>query len=311
VLAVAQQMAQSVGDQLGDVLRRDKSKSWLFGAVRKRAGGRHGDSEIHDAIAALARQHKPAISDELGARAVSLSSRRQSVFHEPSDFPAWGPRVEQLAGLLNGEPVEVPALFELTRTRLGWENPNWTKNVLAAAENAGALHYHRRSSRWARQPELDEQDMAVLPPRAATGQQEVAFRSCGAPPAIAVQVRGRPRPRPRRPPRRANHPWRTKLMTTASPTPEKTNGKQNGAGATSTPPAASAEKGAGAERADSKPHKRPGPKPGTPRPKARAKPPSFEDELERALTPSLERVVRNVLGRTLGKLVAEAVGGAK
>ena len=37
--------------------------------------------------------------------------------------------------------------------------------------------------------------------------------------------------------------------------------------------------------------------------------PSFEDELERALTPGLERVVRKVLGRTLGRLVAEAVGG--
>jgi hypothetical protein len=43
--------------------------------------------------------------------------------------------------------------------------------------------------------------------------------------------------------------------------------------------------------------------------KKQAASPSFEDELERALTPGLERVVRKVLGRTLGRLVAEAVGG--
>jgi hypothetical protein len=151
VLALTQQMAESVGDQLGDVLRRTKSRNWMLGQLRKRTNGRHSDDEIRDAIAALARQHRPTITDELAHREVELTSRRPLIFLEASSWPAWGPRVEQLGSLVV-YPMTMLELTTRAHVRLGWTD-NHVKQTTAAAEDANELWYDRAFSHWHRTPE--------------------------------------------------------------------------------------------------------------------------------------------------------------
>lgn len=151
VLALTQQMAESVGDQLGDVLRRTKSRNWMLGQLRKRTNGRHSDDEIRDAIAALARQHRPTITDELAHREVELTSRRPLIFLEASSWPAWGPRVEQLGSLVV-YPMTMLELTTRAHVRLGWTD-NHVKQTTAAAEDANELWYDRAFQFWNRTAE--------------------------------------------------------------------------------------------------------------------------------------------------------------
>jgi hypothetical protein len=152
VLALAEQMADSVHCGIGDVLRRTKSRNWMLGRLRREIAGKHSDEEIRDAILALSRAHRPTISDELGPRPVELTSRRPPKFLEPSAWPAWGPRVEQL-GTLVVFPMTIAELTRRAEIRLGWRDENYVKQATAAAEDANEIWYDRAFQHWHRTAE--------------------------------------------------------------------------------------------------------------------------------------------------------------
>jgi hypothetical protein len=147
VLALAKKMGDSVGDQIGDVLNRTKSRNWMVGRLRR--SGLWTDDAIRDAIDHERKNHRRTISDELCARPVQLSSRRPLKFLEANTWPVWGPRVEQL-GALVVYPMTVLELTRRAAQRMGWEDENWVKQTVAAAEYANELWYDRAFQHWHR-----------------------------------------------------------------------------------------------------------------------------------------------------------------
>lgn len=149
VVALAKKMGDSVHDQIGDVLRRTKSRNWMVGRLRR--SGLWSDEQIRAEIERQRKLYRPTISDELGHRDVQLTSRRPLRFLEASSWPAWGPRVDQI-GALVVYPMTIHELTRRAEISLRWTE-NHVKQTVAAAEDAGELWYDLAFQHWHRTPE--------------------------------------------------------------------------------------------------------------------------------------------------------------
>lgn len=317
-LALAEQMAASVGDTAADVFRRPKSGCWMLGQAKRAFPGRDVD-ELRSALLELQRDRARPFEPR---RTEQLTSRRPLVFLEASMFPCWEARAQDLAALVE-KPVTTPGLFAIASERLGWK-PNQIKNGLAAAENAGLVHWHRGAllagderepGRWAREP-AEDQGAAVL--GAALGQVRaggVVNTAESAP--TAVRIGGAP-PRPRPP--NEKHPWRTKPMSQSTvPSTDKPAAKLNGAGAStsaaSAPTASAPSNGAvaaskptpSAKELERRAKVSQTMKATAKRKREAAAAPA--GDLDQVLEEALEPVLRRAVGRVIGKLLKEAIGG--
>lgn len=150
-LALAKQMADSVSCGVGDVLHRTKSRNWMLGQLRRKLGAKHSDEEIRDCIIALGRVYRRTSPEAQAARAVDLTARRSPKGLEPSAFPCWAPRVEQLGSLVV-YPMTILELSRRAEIALGWSE-NHVKQTTAAAEDANEIWYDRAFTLWHRTAE--------------------------------------------------------------------------------------------------------------------------------------------------------------
>lgn len=330
-------MARSTRGTVPAVLAREKSCNWLRGAIRKRFPECSAD-EREAVVERLRGGRARTLSDILEATPpVALRNRKPTEFLEPVMWPCWAPRVEQLAGLVNGAPVTTAELFARAHAQLGWTDNN-VKQTLAAAEG-DQLHFHRSLARWSREPPEDHGAAGTFP--GARTASESAYPPSRGPEAIRVRISEAPLPLPfipdgtRTPSLRAetgegtavrvsgaapkpqrNHPWRPRMSTTPTSTAnhEQPNEKPNGASANGAN--GSAKNGVGASgsaaadvnRRRSETLKRKNAEKRT----AKAEPATaleLEAALEVALEAALRPVAKKVLGRVIGRLVTEVIGG--
>jgi hypothetical protein len=133
VRALAERMAKSVGCNVGDVLRRTKSRNWMLGQIRRLTEG-HDDDEIREAILGLSKVHRPTPP---GEQPVKLTNRQPTSGLEPSEWPIWGGRTELISATLV-YPMDMDELLRRSKKALGWAR-NFTIQSTAAAEDAGEL----------------------------------------------------------------------------------------------------------------------------------------------------------------------------
>ena len=134
IRALAERMAKSVGCGVGDVLRRTKSRNWMLGQIRKLRPGGLDDEQVRELIAGLSKVHRPT---PIGEQPVKLTNRRPTIGLEPSQWPVWSGRADQLGDLVV-YPMEMPELIRRSAGRLRWTR-NFTIQTVSAAEDVGEL----------------------------------------------------------------------------------------------------------------------------------------------------------------------------
>jgi hypothetical protein len=152
VFMLADTMASSIHEGIGDVVRRKKSCSWILGRVRLLKRG-WSDDEIREAIAKLAkRHHRTEPLESLG----EIRPRRQQPWLEDSKVegslaPVWVTRAESLGAIVS-HPMTMAELLRRSASRLSWQR-NWTIQATSAAEDHGELWYDPSFGFWQRTPE--------------------------------------------------------------------------------------------------------------------------------------------------------------
>lgn len=144
-------MADSIGDSVAEVLRRDKSRAWMLGQLR-RAYPDRTDDELREAIDQVRRQ-RFAVAREAPEPPPVQPDRPPAKWHEPGHWPIWRERAELVAGLV-ASPAPTERVLFRAQVGLGWTR-NQTIQVLAAAENYGLVEYVAET--W--QPKIDEETM--------------------------------------------------------------------------------------------------------------------------------------------------------
>jgi hypothetical protein len=148
ILRLAQTMAESIGEQVGDVLARTKSKSWMLGRLRRAYQGTKTDDEIRAAMDRLARQHhRSAPRTEVTVTELPREQR----WLEYSQNPIWQSRVLELGGIL-AYPMTAREIIDRAAVVLRW-NENPVKQSLAACEIYGEAWYDPAFNFWQRTPE--------------------------------------------------------------------------------------------------------------------------------------------------------------
>ena len=134
IRALAERMAKSVGCNVGDVLRRTKSRNWMLGQIRRLRPEGLDDDEVRDCIAGLSKVHRPT---PVGEQPVKLTNRRPIGGLEPSEWPCWSGRAESL-GVQIVYPMDIAEVIRRSQRALGWTR-NFTIQSTAAAEDVGEL----------------------------------------------------------------------------------------------------------------------------------------------------------------------------
>lgn len=146
VRLLAERMAASVGCEIGNVLARTKSRSWMLGKLR-RVCPQYSDDHIRSTIAALSRVHRPPALPDVPV--VEEAPRRALFGLEPSTFPIWLERATTLGGIIV-YPMRMDELIRRSEARLKWGR-NLTIQATSAAEDHGEAYYD--GNFWLRTPE--------------------------------------------------------------------------------------------------------------------------------------------------------------